>query len=553
VAVYYNALSQFYAGVDLHEKDEIGKEIARLTRALELSKDAKNYKISASLREAIDEFEREVNKCLEIAVRDNNKVYHERIPAFDTLDPIEKKRPVKPTVIANLADETNVSDAFFNLFPIPVMEAKVKYTEQVTVKLQNAFRGTREHREKLKQHLAQMGLPGSILAADQKQGFPKDVHDKIQKIESAGGIRRLHELKTTLDEMAVEANQLCEKIKQTLDQEAADDNECRQQYGQRWPRLASQNLTVNLYKQLNEYSSKIKQAQKSDQLVDQKISESKEGFSHFSKPRESIDMLMPSIDVSNANTEFGKSYNDLKQLLGQLDDLFTREEMIEREIADMQRLENIEQTLLKHEGNLDQCVNNELLKYDEKLNQLQPIQQQLDQTMSAIVSANQQFVQRQTTDKQRKREQVIQSMYASINKYHEILANIQEGINFYTTMQDIIKKLQQRVGDFVFARRTEKQDLIANLQTQLSGVPVQPYGAQQPPIGHQPVYQTQQLPYGHQPVYQTQQSQQYVPQQQQRYYNPQQLPPTPYQQQQPQYQYGVQPQNPYGSQPSNRR
>jgi DNA repair exonuclease SbcCD ATPase subunit len=269
-------------------------------------------------------------------------------------------------------------------------------------------------------------------------------------------------------------------------------------------------------------------------------------------------MLMPSVDVNNTDSAFGKSYTELKQLLAQLDDLFTRVEMAEREITDLQHVENIEAVLLKHEGDLEPCIIQELTKYDQKLAQIQPLEQQLDQVMGAIINANQQFVQRSTTDSQRKREQVIQNMYAAINKYAEILANMQEGINFYTTMQDIIKKLSQRVGDFVFARKTEKQDLIANLQHQLSGVPVQPhnpYGSQPPPpqqYGTQPVYQQQP------PQYQQQQQKYYqpAPQQSQGYPPQQQLPPPPFQQQRPPQQgyppqYGVQPQNPYN--PNQRR
>ncbi|KAL0481918.1 vacuolar protein sorting protein VPS31 [Acrasis kona] len=547
VGVYYNAVAQYYASVELHENDEIGKEITRLHRAVDLCNQAKNYKISSQLKSSLSEFEQEVIKNLNIADKENNKIYHERIPAFEMMDAIEKKRLAKPTPINNLQEENGVTDQYFNLFPIPVMEAKIKFTEQLNQKLQAAFRASREHRERIRAQLTNMGLPGSVLAADsQKSGFPKDVHDKIQKIESTGGLRRIHELKTTLDEMASEANQRCEKIKQIMVQEAADDDECRRQYQQRWPRLPSQNLTVNLYKQLNEYDSKVKQAQKSDLLVDQKINDNKEGFSHFSKPQDGIDALVPNASVNDVNSSFGKSYKDLKTYLAQLDDCMTRQESSENDISSKQKGQGIEQVLLKHEGNLDQCVAMELAKYDQDVASLQPFDQQLQQIMNNIANSNNEFVQSKTSSEStRKREQVIQNMYNSINKYGEVIANMQEGINFYTTMQDIINKLYQRVSDFVFARRTEKQDLIANLQHQLSGV--QPHTTGYPPQQQQP-----------QQGYQYAPAPQYQPQQQ-RYYNPQQpqLPPPPYGgQQPPHYQqpnpYGQQPPPHYGQQPPRR-
>lgn len=183
-----------------------------------------------------------------------------------------------------------------------------------------------------------MGLPGSILAAEQKKGFPEEVHVKVLKIQEIGGMKRLEEIKKTLDELSTETAKLCNEIISVLEEEEKDDLQCRQQFQTRWTRLPSAQLTVNMKKQLKDYISKVELAQKSDSLINQKIQDNLEKLKRLETNRQDLDKLMPNPDMSGENP-LGKSYNDLKQYLGELDQMFGKEEQIEHACRQYQESE----------------------------------------------------------------------------------------------------------------------------------------------------------------------------------------------------------------------
>ncbi|KAL9643937.1 hypothetical protein ABK040_005406 [Willaertia magna] len=528
---YFEALASYHIAVNLHEEMQIGKEITRIIYAQNALVDAGEYRVTPLMKLAMDELNQALDKMYQTAQHENSKIYHDRVPELKDLEVLEAKQMAKSSEIKDLNEflKEKVADPFFNLFPIPVMEAKQRYDESAKKRVQDVFRAAREHRERLQNDLARMGLPGSIMAAEQKTGFPDDVHHKISKVVQDGGINRIFELKQTLDEMAEETKQMLDKVTVKLDEEQKEDDDCRIQYGQRWPRLESSKLTMNLRKQIQDYLSKLRIAQNSDKLIEKKITENAEGFKWFALDKKSLDDKMPqSLATINNQSSFSKSINDLKLYVAQLDDLMEQESQLEIKMTNELRSydkEN-EQKLLQSQSNLDGMVQQLLLELESRLKLItQELPQKEDQYMQSIVEANKVFEQHKSQNNiTQQREHILQFVYNAINKYHEICSNIQEGINFYTTMQDIAKKLLRRVEDFVFARKTEKQDIITNIQQQISGVTIDPqYNFYANQYQHQ------------QPIPQYQQPQNYynpnLNQQQQQYYNPQQYQNNPYQQQ----------------------
>ena len=552
---YFEALASYLIALDLHEEMCIGKEITRIIHAQNCLVDCSEQRVTGNLKLVMDELDQVLNNLLKTAQHENSKIYHDRVPELKDLELVEAKTMSKIQEVNEISDllKEKIADPFFNLFPIPVMEAKQKYEENIKKRMNEVFVQARQHREYIRNELSKMGLPGSILMVDQKSGFPDEVHHKISKINLEGGINRLFELKQTLDEMSGETKNQLDSITKKLDEEQKEDDECRMQYGaNRWPRLESAKLTSNLRKQITDYQQKLKIAINSDSLIDKKISENSEGFKWFSLDSKTLNDKMPQSlsQIMEPSSQFGKSYSDLKLYLAQLDDILEQELAIESNISNSFKLQDkeIELKLLASQSNLESSVQQLLQEQEAKFKELLVDFPQKENTyLQSIQEANRTFEQHKSQNSiQSQREQILQFIYNAINKYNEISANLQEGINFYTTMQEITKKLANRIDDFVFARRTEKQDIMVNIQQQISGVTIDPQynysSSQQPKPVHSsntPVYSSSTIT--SQPTTtNTTSSSQYQPQYQ---YQPNayQQPPQQYQpqvayQQQPQYQ-----------------
>ena len=467
----YIAAAHYYLGLHLHDEMEVGKEITRLKVGIDLiSKAKKDFYVPNEIKKSYQDFSAILTKQLKISENENSKVYHDRVPKEIDLDPLEGFRLAKLIPLLDIAKDMGVNDPYAALVPLVVMDAKQRYAEMIGQKTVQFFRNSRINRDKVKQELARLGLPGLILAADKTQGFPDQIHKKIGGIQQVGGIKRLKDFKQTLDELSIETVNMTSRIYENLEKESKDDEECRIQFGNRWTRLPSYQLTQNMIKQIGDYKSKVQLAQKSDQLITSKIHQYSSLFKIFGLTKYQLDSSMPKHDLSD-NSEASKAFNDLREQMQEMESLFSKEETIDKDLRLELELEKIEEIFLLKQDDLEKAIKDQLLNYDQKyLNQIVEIQKRENEILTKLIyPSHQQLMKVKGSTQQSAKEKAVQDAYDAINKFDEINANISEGIQFYTAMQDYIRKASRKVEDFCFARRTEKQDLIENIMLNQSG------------------------------------------------------------------------------------
>ena len=89
--------------------------------------------------------------------------------------------------------------------------------------------------------------------------------------------------------------------------------------------------------------------------------------------------------------------------------------------------------------------------------------------MEQIKQTNAQFVNEcQQGDGAAARERVLKDLQSGYEAFNELIGNLEEGSKFYGDLTNLLLKCQQRVGDLTFARRTEKDDLIKDLEKVLA-------------------------------------------------------------------------------------
>ncbi|KAL6633901.1 hypothetical protein ACP70R_026572 [Stipagrostis hirtigluma subsp. patula] len=112
-AAQFNAEACYRYAIELHEKTEIGEEIGRLQVGINAIVDAKRAARGApgAIYDSASRLEQDMNKSLERAVSENNRIYLMRIPAAKLLAPLPAASLVRAASLSEILDAKTETDA----------------------------------------------------------------------------------------------------------------------------------------------------------------------------------------------------------------------------------------------------------------------------------------------------------------------------------------------------------------------------------------------------------------------------------------------------------
>ena len=273
-AVLFYAEACYRYSLELHEKEEIAEEIARLRSAVsaitESKKSAKGA--PAQLLDAISKLEVNINRNLERAMKENDRVYLMRVPSPSSLQPLPAFFMVKSVAMSEVLDAIK-EKMFASLVPDSSAKALSRYTEMVDDVIRTQAEKLQQASELTRVRLKEMDLPDSILALEGNFTLPTELKEDVEAVQISGGpagleaeLQQLRDLRRVNQEMLVQIEELLQK-------EAREDAQFRGQFGTRWTRPQSSTLTKNLQDRLNRFAANLKQAAESDGRIESSVRE----------------------------------------------------------------------------------------------------------------------------------------------------------------------------------------------------------------------------------------------------------------------------------------
>ncbi|GFP84712.1 alg-2 interacting protein x [Phtheirospermum japonicum] len=491
-ALFYGEACYRYS-LELHDKEEIAEEIARIKSGVTALSEAKKSSprgAAPQLLEAINKLEANLNRNLERAVKENDRVYLMRVPPASSLPPLPSFSMVKPMPMNEVLDASR-EKMFASLVPDSSAKALSRYTEMLDDITRTQAEKLQQGSELARVRLKEMDLPDSILALEGNFSLPTDLKEDVEAVQICGGpaglegeLQQLKDLRRVNHEMLVQ-------IEEQLQKEAVDDSQFRNQFGTRWTRPQSSTLTKNLQDRVNRFAGNLKQAGESDARIERSVREHSALMSILDyRPIESaLPTLARPIMSLDANED--AVVGALKQSLRQLETLGAQRAGLEDMLKEMKRKDDILPKLMTFTGSHEDLFRKEISKYDGICQEISQNLDAQDQLLMHIQAQNDEFAAIfNIEDYKASREKGYRQIEAAIAKYREIKENINEGLKFYVTLQDAITIVKQQCSDFVMTRNIQCREMIDDVQRQISGLSFQDNKSNTsysfPSVGHQP-------------------------------------------------------------------
>ncbi|CAF2465884.1 unnamed protein product [Rotaria sp. Silwood2] len=468
----FQSKTEYHAGNQAQADRKYGLKVARYERGKDFADQAVSKCTIAAFTPTLRANQDEIAKAAAAARKDNDFVYHERLPDPKTLEtilaqPIAKPLPVTFPIMPDF------KDLFASLVPIALNNAFAAFSAKRAEIMNIEVNRLREATNVLNAFLASMNLPAAIEDSGGRQ-VPPSVSEKSNEIKRQGGISTLDQMISDLPESLQRNKEILDETIRMLDDEERGDTELRSQFKERWTRTVSSKLTAPLREEAKKYMDLIQNAINADKVVQEKYRMNRDAIVLLSKQTHEIADELPSATAAGALRD-SFVVRELHRLMDSVAAIKAEREVIESELkhtdSDGVRAHLIAAFQQGNHNDENSVVVNEI----ESL--YTPLRQQVSESLSKqeqlvenIRRANQQFQsEKQGNESSEMREEMLKNLARAYDAYQELLNNLKEGTKFYNDLTPLLLKFQNKVSDFVFARKTEKEDLMKDIQRGIVG------------------------------------------------------------------------------------
>ncbi|KAG8442686.1 hypothetical protein GDO86_011469 [Hymenochirus boettgeri] len=396
------AHAEYHQAVLAKQQKKFGEEIGRLQHASDLVKTVSSrYDEYINVKDLADK----INRALTAAKKDNDFIYHDRVPDLKDLESIGKASLVKPTPI-NIPLSQKFSDLFEKMVPLAVQQCLNVYNQRKAELINTTIAQMRDATTFVNGVLASLNLPAAIedVSGD---SIPQSILQKSKAIIQQGGIQTIDQLIRDLPELLQRNKEILEESLKFLDEEEATDNDLKSKFKDRWQRTPSIELYKPLRTEGDSFRGVLDRAIGADAVVKERYQTHREAIAILCKPETELNAAIPSANPAK--------------------------------------------------------------------------------TLQGSESSHQEFSKmKQTNSEANLREEVLKNLAVGHDNYIELVANLREGTKFYNDLTEILLKFQGKCSDIVFARKTERDELLKDLQQSIAREPSAPSIPQVPSYQNAP-------------------------------------------------------------------
>lgn len=522
-ALHTGSLAEYYQALAEDETNLQGSAIARLQLAEKSSKQAyslaKAFPTSpssssnlgsdtASSLQAITRRQMEnVQEKLPAAVKDNDFIYHQTVPAEASLTPVTKVPAAKAIPLSELYQGQDIQriigpDIFQKIVPMSVTESASMYDEEKAKLIRSEAEKVEQANGEMAASLDYLKLPNSLNVLkgglEQEIGVDKEFERWCQELTNQPPFTTSFE-QLQRDKQGV-LDSLSKSSKQ-LDMEESVCEKMRSKYGADWTQQPSSKLTSTLRADIKSYRDTVDEAGTSDSQLFATARQYEGSFEEMrtASERGEIDVLYQQAMIkagsdsksksrsgdegSLLDEDYGEGGFSVADQIAKVEDLLRKLNLVKRErmqvlkdLKEKVHTDDISNVLILNKKAIanqeTQLFQAELEKFRSHQNRListvhkqSSLLKELTKTYGDLLQDKRVRSDQQRYDAVQKTKNGVLTRYRRVyNAHNDLLQGLERAQSFYGEMKESVDSLEKNVESFVSNRRAEGAQLLHQIE-----------------------------------------------------------------------------------------
>ncbi|KAL5005900.1 hypothetical protein ScPMuIL_017058 [Solemya velum] len=457
--LFYQCITSFYQGLQSETQQKWGESVAYYTlshdKLLDCTKMAKNE--VSEIQEALRFTNDVVAGKLQAMKKDNDFVYHDKVPAADTLAEVKGASLVKGIPFNPNDNEISGQDIFHKLVPMEAHEAASLYSEEKAKLIRKIGASIEEKNSQLTQYMSSLQLdPSKLSYAPQK--LPQELLEKCAAVSvRTNAIKDLVDSMGAVSSIAIEVDMGIKEIFLLLDNEQTSEEEFQRMFGKR-----SLNVVLSeIRKECALYDEGHQKGSQSNNDLHKAMNTHITNLRLLGGPLEDLQKALPSLEQEKS-PENEAIVAELKRLISKVEEMKKQRADLEAELRASVHSDDITNVIVTRETpNKEALFQDQLTKHSKQIEIIEKNLAAQDNILHALTDANAQYadIRRKTKDINARRDAMVRDLMNSYDVYEDLLAKSQKGQEFYRKLETNVNRLLERTQRLCKTQQDERDQI----------------------------------------------------------------------------------------------
>ena len=460
---YYVCLSYLHMGMASEETGRWGERVAyfeaantALGLAVRTNKEYKVESLFKGVTDALVYTNDVVNGKLDISKKENEFIYHEKVPEIESLPSIKGASLVKGIPFDEQDSEVSGGDLFSRIVTLETHAASSMYSEELAKILRTVGGEIEVANDSLVMYLSSLQLE-DIPDTDSLSTMPQEIIDCVAGLSVRPQcVPQLQQAMAKLAGVSADVEASLQEIQQMLKEEEREEEEFVSVLGPR-PRP----LMSELERETQKYHAAHSMASESNLTLHEAMRLHVKNLKMLSQSVDGLQTTVPSLSSLDDSTL--SSLEDMRKIMMKVDEMRSQRRQLEQDLRNAVQEDDITGRIaVKGSAEAEKIFVEELKKHDRIIGYIRQNIAAQGAIVQAMSERNAEYADaRYKVDSvMRQREEALGHLVASYHAYEDLLNKTTKGLEFYDKLDGNVSKLLDRVKGVVKVQNEERTQVL---------------------------------------------------------------------------------------------